>query len=211
MLRQNGYRFVIDSFNQYSEVAAGDEMTFVTNWSNQGVAPSYLRRTLTYRLRSASETVTFDSTEDIRTWLPGALQVADSFTVPASLAAGTYDIEIALLDRAGTAPDTDALAPLHLGVDGKCFADTTGGRGMRSVRRELHQLQRQARGGSGRGEGYRHDHRRQREAGIESRRPRGARASVPHRSRGTGGMPIGRPRAQPAAGRPAWATPAARR
>jgi len=32
---------------------------------------------------------------------------------------GTYAIEVALLDRAGTAPDTDPLVPLYLGIEGR--------------------------------------------------------------------------------------------
>jgi hypothetical protein len=119
LLRENGYRFVIDSFNHNSSVAAGAETTFVTSWSNIGVAPSYLRRTLTYRLRNGSDAASFDSAEDIRTWLPGSWDVTDTFTIPADLPAGTYDIEIALVDRAGTEPDTRALPPLYLGIDGR--------------------------------------------------------------------------------------------
>ena len=118
LLRENGYRFVIDYFNHESAVAPGDPLVFMSGWSNIGVAPYYHPRTLTYRLRGPGN-ATFDSTEDIRTWLPGSWDLVDTFTVPTDLPAGTYDIGVALLDRAGTNPPTDPLPPIHLGIAGR--------------------------------------------------------------------------------------------
>lgn len=119
LLKQNGYRFVIDRFTHQSTVRAGSSTDFVTDWSNLGVAPAYLRRTLTYRLRGASKTVSFASKEDIRTWLPGSWTVRDTINVPENLPKGSYQIDLALLDRDGSAPDTKALSPLQLGIDGR--------------------------------------------------------------------------------------------
>ncbi len=119
MLRENGYRFVIDVFNHAGTVRPGDSATFVSQWSNIGVAPAYNPRALAYRLRSAGRTVVLTSTADIRTWLPGAREVSDSFTLPADLEPGVYALEVALLDRAGTAPDTAALPPTQLGIAGR--------------------------------------------------------------------------------------------
>lgn len=119
LLKKNGYRFVIDHFNHPSTVRAGNSATFITNWSNLGVAPAYHPRTLTYRLRGASKVVTFPSAQDTRTWLPGRWKVRDTITVPADLSKGTYQVEVALLDRAGTQPATKALPPLLLGIAGR--------------------------------------------------------------------------------------------
>ncbi len=119
LLKQNGYRFVLDRLNHSSSVTAGESLTFVSFWSNIGVAPSYVRRTLSYRLRSASADVVFDSTADIRTWLPGSWSIRESFVIPIGLSPGVYDIEVVILDRAGTNPDTAALEPLHLGIEGR--------------------------------------------------------------------------------------------
>ncbi|MBW2453539.1 MAG: DUF4832 domain-containing protein [Deltaproteobacteria bacterium] len=119
LLVENGYRFVIDSFNHFSVVTAGDDTTFVSNWSNLGVAPHYLRRTLSYRLVGSGQTATLASQEDTRTWLPGSWQVSDTVTIPSDLPAGTYDLEAALVDRAGTNPATEPLAPLHLAIEGR--------------------------------------------------------------------------------------------
>ncbi len=119
LLRQNGYRLVVDLFDHDEEIAPGAETTFVSDWSNLGVAPPYNPRTMTYRLRGASSTETFASPVDITTWLPGAFSVVDTVTIPSDLPAGVYELEIALLDRAGTAPATDPLFPLYLGIEGR--------------------------------------------------------------------------------------------
>lgn len=119
LLRRVGYRFVVDGFNHERKVRPGARTTFTSHWRNLGVAPAYSPRTLKYRLRRGSKQVTFDSTQDIRTWLPGGWQVQDAVTIPKDLPAGTYDIELALLDRDGASPDTQALAPLFLGIAGR--------------------------------------------------------------------------------------------
>ncbi len=121
LLVENGYRFALDSFNHDSVVQSGGELVFSVAWSNLGVAPHYLRRALTYRLRSTNgtEEATFTSPEETRDWLPGQRTVVDTFTVPATLPAGTYHIEVALLDRPGTNPTTAPLPPLHLGTAGR--------------------------------------------------------------------------------------------
>ena len=119
LLRKNGYRFVVDSLNHVSVVQAGQQTRFSTTWSNLGVAPHYLPRKLSYRLKKGSDQATFDGTADTRTWLPGSWTISDTFTVPATLPPGTYSIEVALLDRPGTNPTTIPLAPLFLGIEGR--------------------------------------------------------------------------------------------
>jgi len=119
LLKRNGYRFVLDRLDHNGTVTAGSETTFTSGWSNLGVAPSYLRRSLTYRLRGASRTAVFTSQQDVRTWLPGSWEVSDTVTVPGDLPPGTYDLELTLLDRAGEAPTTHPLPPLRLGIEGR--------------------------------------------------------------------------------------------
>lgn len=63
--------------------------------------------------------VTQVSAQDTRTWLPGSWKVRDSIRIPSDLPKGTYQIDLALLDRDGTAPDTKALPPLFLGIAGR--------------------------------------------------------------------------------------------
>lgn len=119
LLRENGYRFVVDLFNHDEEVSPGSDTTFISDWSNIGVAPSYNSRTLTYRLRSSTHQESFPSTADITGWLPGSWSVVDTVTIPSDIPEGTYDLEIALLDRAGTDPATEPLFPLYLGIEGR--------------------------------------------------------------------------------------------
>lgn len=119
LLRHNGYRYVIDSFNHASTVEAGTATTLRSTWSNLGVTPSYTRRTLSYRLRSGGTTRTFDSPADVRTWLPGTFEIVDTVTVAADMPAGTYELEVAIVDRAGTSPTTAPLPPLALAIEGR--------------------------------------------------------------------------------------------
>ena len=119
LLKKNGYRFVIDHFNHPKSVRAGSSITFIANWSNLGVAPAYHPRVLAYRLRGSSQSHVFRSAQDTRTWLPGRWRARDTFPVPAALPGGVYQVEVALLDRAGRAPATEALPPLHLGIAGR--------------------------------------------------------------------------------------------
>lgn len=119
LLKRNGYRFVVDRVNHSGTVRAGSSVHFSTDWRNVGVAPAYLPRTLTYRLRGPSKVVTQASAQDTRTWLPGSWKVRDSIRIPSDLPKGTYQIDLALLDRDGTAPDTKALPPLFLGTAGR--------------------------------------------------------------------------------------------
>ena len=116
LLKRNGYRFVIDRFNHQGTVGAGRSTTFNSDWRNVGVAPAYLPRTLTYRLRGKSKTVTLPSIQDTRTWLPGSWKVRDTINIPSDLPKGAYQIDLALLDRDGKAPETKALPPLLLGI-----------------------------------------------------------------------------------------------
>ncbi len=119
LLKRNGYRFVVDRFNHQGTVPVGSRTTFKTDWRNVGVAPHYLPRVLTYRLRGPTKEIILGSTQDTRTWLPGSWKVRDTIAIPSDLPKGTYQIDLALLDRDGTAPDTKALPPLLLAIAGR--------------------------------------------------------------------------------------------
>ncbi len=123
LLIHNGYRLVLDHLNHDGSVAAGATLTLSSTWTNAGTAPPYHERTLTWRLRSTDgggeEARLASGQADIRGWLPGTTDVVDHVAVPADLPAGTYSIDVALLDRAGEEPDTDPLPPLRLAIDGR--------------------------------------------------------------------------------------------
>jgi hypothetical protein len=119
LLRRVGYRYVIDRVSHSPAVKPGQELVVATTWSNLGVTPSYTRRTLAYRLRGMTQTQQFVSDADVRRWLPGSWQMEERFVVPESLPIGKYDLEVAILDRAGTTPVTEPLPPLQLAFAGR--------------------------------------------------------------------------------------------
>jgi len=119
LLRENGYRFIVESFNHPSTVQAGGQVQFITTWNNIGVAPPYLSRTLFYRLRDTSGGVELMSQQDIRDWLPGARETVEVFTIPPEMEPGDYIIEVSIHDRAGLEPDTEPLPPLQLAIEGR--------------------------------------------------------------------------------------------
>ena len=119
LLKQNGYRFVVDRFSHPRSVASGAELKLASTWSNLGVAPAYSRRILTYRLRNEAHAHEFVSDADVRKWLPGKWEMQERLQVPADLPPGSYRVDVAILDRAGTNPDTRPLPPLQLGIAGR--------------------------------------------------------------------------------------------
>lgn len=119
LLRRNGYRYAITELSHHDVVDAGGVLALAVAWTNRGTTPSYTRRTLAYRLRSDTETRVFESAADVRTWLPGDWAQPEAFAIPSDLPAGTYALEVAILDRAGTSPATDPLPPLALAMEGR--------------------------------------------------------------------------------------------
>lgn len=119
LLRRNGYRYVVDRARHPQALRRGGELKLDSTWSNLGVTPSYTRRTLVYRLKGDGAVRTFESAADVREWLPGTWEMEERFTVPSDIPAGSYRLEVAILDRAGTNPDTQPLPPLRLGISGR--------------------------------------------------------------------------------------------
>jgi len=119
LLTRIGYRFVVDAVHHEPEVRQGEALTMISDWSNVGVAPAYLPRKLTYRLRGKSKTMMGESDHDTTKWLPGKWRVRDSISIPSDLPEGEYALELALLDRDGTSPTTKALPPTELAIEGR--------------------------------------------------------------------------------------------
>jgi hypothetical protein len=119
LLKRIGYRYGVDEFSHPASVQRGEELRLRSTWSNLGVTPSYTPRTVAYRLRGQDAKQQFESNADVRRWLPGTWQEQVVFTVPAELPAGTYHIELAILDRPGVNPVTEPLPPLQLAIEGR--------------------------------------------------------------------------------------------
>jgi len=118
-LKKIGYRFVINQFSHSDRAPVGGTATFSTVLTNKGVAPVYHKYPVSYRLRNSAgaEVARFTSTYDLRNALPGTHNLTDTFTVPAYLPPGVYQIDIGVLDR------TSSKALLQLAITGK-RADT---------------------------------------------------------------------------------------
>jgi hypothetical protein len=103
-LKKIGYRLVLRELAHPAEVRAGASFALRSQWENIGVAPVYRPWPLAYRLRSGDGRVVvqWTSQADLKRWLPGErYQVEDMPTVPDQLSAGTYHLDMAVLDEVG--------------------------------------------------------------------------------------------------------------
>lgn len=98
-----GYRFRVVSLTHPASVRAGQSLALNSSWSNDGVAPVYLRYTLAWRLQDKrGQTVAQGSAgDDIRQWLPGSQRSGYQLATPGNLAAGQYHLDVGLLDKNG--------------------------------------------------------------------------------------------------------------
>jgi Domain of unknown function (DUF4832)/Beta-galactosidase len=114
--KQMGYRFILRRLEYPSEVIAGAMMPVHMWWLNAGVAPIYEQYDLAVQLRSKDASTVARVPVDVRTWEPGDAVYDGTLYVPESLASGTYDVRVAMLDPrthepairfaiAGRAPD----------------------------------------------------------------------------------------------------------
>jgi len=98
-----GYRFVLRKFDHLKAVNQGSQLTVNIHVENKGVAPFYYDWPLVLYLVSSDQQVVLKHTLniDIKTWLPGVHNNADSFEIPGTLNTGHYNIYLAIVD-----PDT---------------------------------------------------------------------------------------------------------
>jgi len=67
-------------------------------WLNAGVAPAYTNFPLAVQLRSAKDSAVINIPVDVRKWLPGDAVFDGTLYIPKSLADGTYEFRVAMLD-----------------------------------------------------------------------------------------------------------------
>ncbi len=113
-LKKMGYRFALRRFTHDPEVKQNGKLSFTSWWENQGVAPCYKDFTPAIRLKSGNrEEVMVVPDVNLKSWLPGDIVFDDAVFVPLDLPAGTYDIQIALVDRLKHKPR------VNLAIEGK--------------------------------------------------------------------------------------------
>lgn len=99
-LEKIGYRFRVASLTHDALAHAGQPLKLTTQWTNDGVAPVYLRYRVAWRLQDASDNTVEQSMtdDDIRQWLPGLQATQFTLPVPKNLKPGRYHLDVALVD-----------------------------------------------------------------------------------------------------------------
>lgn len=101
-----GYRFVLSNVNIAQTLSPGGAFTVQSSWKNVGNAPAYEPFTVTYQLRSGSAVVWQGASSlDLEGFLPTgstATTISDNFTLPSSLATGSYSFVVFVPSLDGT-------------------------------------------------------------------------------------------------------------
>jgi hypothetical protein len=97
-LNRMGYRFVLRRFTYPETVAPLGKLAFTSWWENKGVAPCYRPFPLALRLRGNGRSEVLATDADIREWMPGDTVYDDGVFLPAGMPAGTYDLQIGIVD-----------------------------------------------------------------------------------------------------------------
>ena len=103
-----GYRFVVQNAVYSKSVQQGGKLSLEFTVKNNGSAPFYYKWPVEVSLLDNHKIPVWKGTvnTDIRAWLPGnsVWTASGEWTVPATVAAGTYTLAIAALDPAGNTP-----------------------------------------------------------------------------------------------------------
>lgn len=98
-LKKMGYRYVLRKFTYPKTIGTNGKLTFQTWWENKGVAPVYKDFLFAIRLKNENEIRILITDADINSWLPGDIVYNDDVFIPSGTPAGTYDIQIGIVDR----------------------------------------------------------------------------------------------------------------
>ncbi len=103
-LKKMGYRFVLRRFSYPDMVNRNGKLPFKSWWENKGVAPCYKAFTLALRLKSEENVSVLPTDANIKEWLPGDNIYDGAVFIPGDLPAGTYDVQLAIVDRLNFEP-----------------------------------------------------------------------------------------------------------
>ncbi len=113
-LKKMGYRFALRRFTYSPEVQQNGRLSFTSWWENAGVAPCYKDFIFALRLKSGdNESVMICPEVNLKNWLPGDIVFDDAVYLPSDLPQGTYDLQVALVDRLKHEPR------INLAIEGK--------------------------------------------------------------------------------------------
>lgn len=93
-----GYRYNLQSITQADAAAPGSEVSLKMVWNNSGVAPIYYNCPVTLSLVDADGNVAYEQAVDCdtREWQSGRTTVNAVLNIPADLAEGSYDLQVAM-------------------------------------------------------------------------------------------------------------------
>ena len=104
----SGYRIQLDSFSISNAMQAGKSFVVTTQWSNVNVAPIYMPWNILIELHNANGGIVWQGVSgmNLQTLLPTAngigkdspVSFSDTFALPVSLQAGTYQFSIRIID-----------------------------------------------------------------------------------------------------------------
>ena len=112
--RSAGFRYEVTKVTVPKRVGRDERMSVVTRWANAGSAPTYDAWKVVLRVRDGDGTTvaTRNLRIDLRLLLPGRQTYRSALRLP-KLAAGRYDLAVAVLDPSGY------LAPMNLAIKGR--------------------------------------------------------------------------------------------
>jgi hypothetical protein len=115
--KASGYRMVIEGGSMATAITTGTAFPITLNWKNIGISPTYENWNIVFELKNAGGTTVWsgNSAFQLRLFLPQANATArtDNFTVPTSVAAGTYSLILYVRDPA------NYRSPLPLAITGR--------------------------------------------------------------------------------------------
>ena len=116
--KRMGYRLALRELTHPKAVQVGRKLLVDMAWENVGVAPPYRRYPLAFELRGeGGRACRLTCEADVRKWLPGTHTALELLQIPADIAPGTYELNLALLDPAHGTPAV-RLAVAGRGDDG---------------------------------------------------------------------------------------------
>lgn len=105
LLKNMGYRFVLEKVNYAKVATPGTSVSINMNWKNEGVAPFYFNWPLAVGLANENGIVTYNTVSaDIRDWLPGSHTIDAALTIPENIDTGEYTLVAAIIDPATNQP-----------------------------------------------------------------------------------------------------------
>src|SRR2546428_49958 len=120
-LKESGYRFELNALTISTQLTAGTPFTVISRWTNVNTAPAYIPWHVMIQLRNASGNIVWQGISQLDLTKPFSIASlgndtktsADTFTLPNTVAKGSYNVYVQILDAGNYYP------PLALANTGK--------------------------------------------------------------------------------------------